>query len=82
LFSLLSILNLLSVNFLPIQSCFLAIAAHSRHLKLARELGDSAGEARANLNLANDFVAQDDLPKALYFLIRNYRLSINVSSKN
>lgn len=56
-----------------------AVTFHLNHLRIARALGDSAGEVRANSSLANDFLRLDDCRKALYYLVRNYTLAKKVS---
>jgi hypothetical protein len=52
-----------------------AVTFHLEHLRIARALGDSAGEARANSSVASDFVQLRKFPKALYFLVKNYELA-------
>lgn len=57
-----------------------AVTFHLNHLRIARALGDSAGEVRANSSLANDFLRLNEYRKALYYLVRNYTLAKKVGS--
>lgn len=57
---------------------FLAVPYYIKHLRLARQLNDNAGESRANSSLAAALIQLNDFPKALYFLIINYTLAKKV----
>lgn len=59
-------------------SVITAAEFHTRHLILARKLGDRCGEARACTALAEDCAALGEARKALYFYVLHAQIAAEV----